>query len=88
MEPTNNASAAPQALEPNNSPKPTRALDTIRAVVSTLGVIIAALAIAFCLTVFVFQSYQVDGPSIFPTAEILSFSANQAWLQPMDQPNN
>ena len=40
-----------------------------RDVLSIVGVLVSALVLAFCLITFVFQSYQVDGPSMQSTLE-------------------
>src|SRR3989344_8382668 len=40
-----------------------------RSVASTLGILIAAPIIALALTAFVFQSYEVDGPSMETTLQ-------------------
>lgn len=47
---------------------PTRK-ETIREITSTIGVLIAALLVAVALIVWVFQSYQVDGPSMETTLQ-------------------
>lgn len=44
-----------------------RSRETLRAAITTIVVIVLALVFAFLLTQFVFQSYQVDGPSMQPT---------------------
>src|SRR5579885_2352081 len=41
----------------------------IRSIVSTLAILIIAPLIALCLTAFVFQSYEVDGPSMETTLQ-------------------
>lgn len=41
--------------------------ETVREIISTIGVIIAALLVAFALIAWVFQSYEVDGPSMQTT---------------------
>ena len=41
--------------------------DTVREIVSTIGVLLAALAVAFALIAWVFQSYEVEGPSMQTT---------------------
>lgn len=41
----------------------------LRSVLSTLSILIVAPLIALTLTAFVFQSYQVDGPSMNPTLQ-------------------
>ncbi len=45
---------------------PTRS-ETLREIISTIGVLIAALLVAFALIAWVFQSYEVDGPSMEST---------------------
>ncbi len=51
-----------QLSEPHVSPPSKR--ETAREVISTIGVLVAALAVAFSLIAWVFQSYQVEGPSM------------------------
>jgi signal peptidase I len=41
--------------------------ETVREIISTIGVLIAALLVAFGLIAWVFQSYEVDGPSMETT---------------------
>lgn len=41
--------------------------ETMREIISTVGVLIAALLVAFGLIAWVFQSYEVDGPSMETT---------------------
>jgi signal peptidase I len=55
----------PGGHEPYVSP-PTRR-ETMREIISTIGVLIAALLVAFGLIAWVFQSYEVDGPSMQTT---------------------
>jgi signal peptidase I len=43
--------------------------ETVRSVLSTIGVLLIAPLLALFLTAFVFQSYQVDGPSMQTTLE-------------------
>lgn len=47
---------------------PTRK-ETTREIISTIGVLVAALLVAVALIVWVFQSYQVDGPSMQTTLQ-------------------
>jgi signal peptidase I len=42
----------------------TRPLQRMRSTITAIGILLLAPAIAILLTVFVFQSYQVDGPSM------------------------
>ena len=41
----------------------------MREVISTIGVLLAALGVAFALIAWVFQSYQVEGPSMMNTLQ-------------------
>lgn len=41
----------------------------LRGIISTVGILLLAPIIAILLTLFVFQSYQVDGPSMEPTLQ-------------------
>lgn len=64
----------PQETPPQNNPQPPRRrksnlLRRLRGVLSNLGVIIAAPIVAIFLITFVFQSYEVDGPSMLNTLE-------------------
>ncbi len=56
----------PQAPQ---SVKPVKSHQGLRDVLSIFGVLASALLLAFCLITFVFQSYQVDGPSMQTTLE-------------------
>lgn len=47
-----------------SSPSPK---ETAREIISTIGVLVAALLVAFGLIAWVFQSYEVDGPSMETT---------------------
>ncbi len=55
----------PSSREPYVSSSPRR--ETVREVISTIGVLIAALGVAFALIGWVFQSYEVEGPSMMST---------------------
>ncbi|HSH17800.1 MAG TPA: signal peptidase I [Candidatus Saccharimonadales bacterium] len=43
--------------------------ETVREITSTIGVLVAALLVAFALIAWVFQSYEVDGPSMENTLQ-------------------
>ena len=43
--------------------------ERLKSIFSTLAILIIAPAIALCLTAFVFQSYEVDGPSMETTLQ-------------------
>jgi len=57
-----------QSSSPASPPSPARKTN-LKDTLSTLGVIILAPLVAFFLTAFVFQSYQVDGPSMEATLQ-------------------
>ena len=74
--PQTNGSATPSQANPvplsshlpqNPPEKPKR--EGLNSVLSTLGILIAAPIIALALTLFVFQSYEVDGPSMETTLQ-------------------
>src|SRR4051812_44885793 len=74
MEPQNNPAQAPEPelppkldLPADNTPPPKITDKSLGEVLSTLGVLVSALLVAFGLIVFVFQSYQVSGPSMQPS---------------------
>ncbi len=77
--PTNNAAIQPP---PNHMPAPVQPTeeksrvqttstshDGLRSILTTIGILILAPIIAFALTAFVFQSYQVDGSSMETTLQ-------------------
>ncbi len=55
--------------EPTNQPTHGQHHEGVKSIFSTLAILIAAPAIAILLTMFVFQSYQVDGPSMETTLQ-------------------
>jgi signal peptidase I len=77
MESNTNASGPPRPPRPSypvphiddKSPyvSPPSKRETVREIISTIGVLIAALLVAFGLIAWVFQSYEVDGPSMEAT---------------------
>lgn len=76
MESTNTPSAQPQYTPPvqitptlPDTPPPEPKGESLRAILSTVAILIAAPIIALILTNFVFQSYEVDGPSMETTLE-------------------
>ncbi len=56
------STAAPQ-------PDQTKRTKAIKETLSTIGILVAALVVALGLIAFVFQSYQVDGPSMQQTLQ-------------------
>jgi signal peptidase I len=54
---------------PNGSSRKRKNSGNYRNVISTILIFLLAPIVAVCLTVFVFQSYQVDGPSMEPTLQ-------------------
>lgn len=59
----------PPAASPSEPPKRSPRYQGMKDVLSIAGVLISALVLAFGLITFVFQSYQVDGPSMQTTLE-------------------
>jgi len=57
------------ALQTDQSPEPSKKSGNRRELFSTLGIILAALIIAPLLATFVFQTYEVDGPSMETTLQ-------------------
>lgn len=53
---------------PDTPPEPPKN-EGIKSILSTLSILIAAPIVAFLLTAFVFQSYEVDGPSMETTLQ-------------------
>ncbi len=69
MKDDNNSDTTPPEITPaetGDTPTPTRR-ENIRTIVSTILILLIAPVIALLLTAFVFQSYQVDGPSMQET---------------------
>ncbi len=58
-----------QAPTPTVSDEPTEKSGSVRTLLSTIGILLLAPLIAIFLTLFVFQSYQVDGPSMETTLQ-------------------
>lgn len=68
--PPNQPQRTPFLDDPIESPPPRKERsESMRGFLSTIGVIIAAILFAMLLTGFVFQSYQVDGPSMESTLQ-------------------
>lgn len=55
--------------EPQPNPPQPEESNKLKDTLSTIGIIILAPIVALFLTTFVFQSYQVDGPSMEPTLQ-------------------
>lgn len=66
---TNDVSSLRASGAPDDNPhvSPPSRKETIREIISTIGVLVAALLVAFGLIAWVFQSYEVDGPSMQTT---------------------
>lgn len=58
---------APQPVQPQRGHRQQHGSGKISEFASTILVILAAIGIAIALTLYVFQSYQVDGPSMQPS---------------------
>ena len=70
--PANSQSELPTPSYRNSRPggpyvSPPSKHETVREIISTIGVLVAALLVAFALIAWVFQSYEVDGPSMETT---------------------
>jgi signal peptidase I len=55
--------------EPKLSPTPPPSREGVKGVASTLGLLLLAPLLALILTAFIFQSYEVDGPSMQTTLQ-------------------
>jgi signal peptidase I len=66
-------SELPEPLKPGQLDEPHVSApskhETRREIISTIGVLLAALCVAFGLIAWVFQSYEVDGPSMMQTLQ-------------------
>jgi signal peptidase I len=60
---------APSSLSQNEKKPSKKSRDGLKSVLSTLAILIIAPLIALFLTAFVFQSYEVDGPSMESTLQ-------------------
>lgn len=71
-------------LPPVNS-SPRNNHDGLRSIVSTLLILLIAPLLALGITAFVFQSYEVDGPSMEPTLKtqqrLIIWKANRTWAK-------
>ncbi len=65
---TPNAASGPLPILPESSPQ-TSNRENLKSILSTVAILVAAPIIALMLTAFVFQSYEVDGPSMETTLE-------------------
>jgi signal peptidase I len=65
---TNSFSAGPPTDNGPHVSQPSKK-ETMREIISTIGVLVAALLVAFGLIAWVFQSYEVDGPSMQTTLQ-------------------
>ena len=59
----------PDIDDKNPRVSPPSKRETVREIISTIGVLLAALLVAFGLIAWVFQSYEVDGPSMQTTLQ-------------------
>lgn len=72
VQPTPPSAPVPPVTSPTNpiAPEPTESSkEGIKGVLSAIGLILLAPILALLLTAFVFQSYEVDGPSMQTTLE-------------------
>jgi signal peptidase I len=82
-QPTQPQPVQPQSVVPTEPPKPTETTtppkpadepekpqrESLRSILSTIGILMTAPLIAVFMIAFVFQSYQVDGPSMETTLQ-------------------
>lgn len=68
-QPIGEAETAPEAQTSENSEEKSSKKESIKGVVSTLAIFLMAPILAIVLTTFVFQSYEVDGPSMETTLQ-------------------
>src|SRR5262245_19596558 len=61
--------STPPRTQPTKRPKSSNRREGIRSALSTIAVLLIAPLIALFLTAFIFQSCQVDGPSMRTTLE-------------------
>jgi signal peptidase I len=61
--------AGPAGPSPSPAPDKPPRLESLRGVLSTVGLFVSAFLIAILLNTFVIQSYQVDGESMEPTLQ-------------------
>lgn len=63
--------AGPDPANPNDpiAPRPKKSREGLKSIASTLAILIAAPLTALFLTAYVFQSYEVDGPSMETTLQ-------------------
>ncbi len=59
----------PTSAPPESEPEQENKSETAKSILSTIGIFILAPIIAIVLTAFVFQSYEVDGPSMETTLQ-------------------
>lgn len=62
-------SKANRPTRPGRSPVDSKQVDSWRDILSTVSLLLVAVLLAFSLIAFVFQSYQVDGPSMESTLQ-------------------
>jgi signal peptidase I len=64
-----NPTSSNDTMAPIQTSEPPQKHSTLREILSTIGVLLVALVVALGLIAFVFQSYQVDGPSMETTLQ-------------------
>lgn len=80
----------PPANNPNTDPNDVSLKTKIRNFISTLLIFIAAPLVALILTAFVFQSYEVDGPSMEHTLQnadrLIVLKTSRSWSRLTKKP--
>jgi len=82
----NTALPPPQTESPNKPTTPHKSrFDGVRRVLSTLSILLIAPLLAISMVAFVFQSYEVDGPSMEPTLQtnnrLIVWKAKRTWAR-------
>jgi len=88
ISPTQHNAALPpaQTVSPVEPPTPHKSrFDGVRRVLSTLSILVIAPLLAISMVAFVFQSYEVDGPSMEPTLQtnnrLIVWKAKRTWAR-------
>lgn len=86
IKPTQPTPAAPKPSSVLPPPAPQRSPNRhegLKSVLSTVGILLLAPILALAITAFVFQSYEVDGPSMEPTLNthdrLIIWKAGRTW---------
>lgn len=82
-------------MQPSISPPPgprvgTSRHETLKSILTTVGILLIAPLLALTITAFVFQSYEVDGPSMEPTLKthdrLIVWKVGRTWSRITKKP--